>query len=149
MKFLCLFDLTMKWKNAKNRHLKWCYDWNINMDLVQRNLLLFSAFFFHLKWSEVECSESRSVMSNSLWLHGLYTVHSNTGVGSLSVLQGLFPTQGSNPGPLTLWGGFYPTPVFWPGEFHGLYNPWGHKESDTTEWLFRLNGLIIWNRNTF
>ena len=28
-----------------------------------------------------------------------------------------------------------PTPVFWPGEFHGLYGPWGHKESDTTEWL--------------
>ena len=27
------------------------------------------------------------------------------------------------------------TPVFWPGEFHGLYSPWGHKESDTTEWL--------------
>ena len=26
-----------------------------------------------------------------------------------------------------------PTPVFWPGEFHGLYGPWGHKESDTTE----------------
>ena len=20
-----------------------------------------------------------------------------------------------------------PTPVFWPGEFHGLYSPWGHK----------------------
>ena len=28
-----------------------------------------------------------------------------------------------------------PTPVFWPGEFHELYNPWGHKESDTTEQL--------------
>ena len=26
-----------------------------------------------------------------------------------------------------------PTPVFWPGEFHGLYSSWGHKESDTTE----------------
>ena len=26
-----------------------------------------------------------------------------------------------------------PTPVFWPGEFHGLYSPWGHKESDRTE----------------
>ena len=26
-----------------------------------------------------------------------------------------------------------PTPVFWPGELHGLYGPWGHKESDTTE----------------
>ena len=25
------------------------------------------------------------------------------------------------------------TPVFWPGEFHGLYSPWGRKESDRTE----------------
>ena len=24
---------------------------------------------------------------------------------------------------------------FWPGEFHGLYSPWGHKELDTTERL--------------
>ena len=24
------------------------------------------------------------------------------------------------------------TPVFWPGEFHGLYSPWVCKESDTT-----------------
>ena len=33
-----------------------------------------------------------------------------------------------------------PTPVFLPVEFHGQrslagYSPWGHKESDTTEWL--------------
>ena len=28
-----------------------------------------------------------------------------------------------------------PTPVFWPGEFHGLYSPRGLKESDTTEQL--------------
>ena len=26
-------------------------------------------------------------------------------------------------------------PIFWPGEFHGLYSPWGRKESDTTEGL--------------
>jgi len=25
-----------------------------------------------------------------------------------------------------------PTPIFWPEEFHGLYNPWGRKELDTT-----------------
>ena len=25
------------------------------------------------------------------------------------------------------------TPVFWPGEFCGLYSPWGQKELDTTE----------------
>ena len=23
-----------------------------------------------------------------------------------------------------------PTLVSWPGEFHGLYSPWGHKESE-------------------
>ena len=25
------------------------------------------------------------------------------------------------------------TPVVWPGEFHGLYSPWGHRVSDMTE----------------
>ena len=25
--------------------------------------------------------------------------------------------------------------MFWPGEFQGLYSPWGHKESNVTEWL--------------
>ena len=47
-------------------------------------------------------SEVRSVVSNSLQPHGLYSPwHSpgqNTGVGSLSLLHGIFPTQGSNPG---------------------------------------------------
>ena len=28
-----------------------------------------------------------------------------------------------------------PTPVFWPGEFHGLYSLWGCKESDMAEWF--------------
>ena len=28
-----------------------------------------------------------------------------------------------------------PTPVFWPGKFHGLCSPWGCKESDMTEQL--------------
>ena len=27
------------------------------------------------------------------------------------------------------------SPVFWPGEFQGLYSPWGRKESDMTERL--------------
>ena len=38
-----------------------------------------------------------------------------------------------------------PTPVFWPGEFHGLYSPWGRKESDVTERLslhFKITILI-------
>ena len=49
-------------------------------------------------------SESCSVLSDSSRPHGLYTAWNspdqNTGVGSLSLLQGLFPTQGSNPGVL-------------------------------------------------
>ena len=28
-----------------------------------------------------------------------------------------------------------PIPIFWLGEFHGLYSPWGSKESDRTERL--------------
>ena len=46
-------------------------------------------------------SESHSVVSNSLWHHGLYrpwnSPGQNTGVGSRSLVQGMFPTQGSNP----------------------------------------------------
>ena len=51
------------------------------------------------KWSE---SESRSIVSNSLQPHGLNSPWNspgqNTGVGSLSLLQEIFPIQGSNPG---------------------------------------------------
>ena len=32
-----------------------------------------------------------------------------------------------------LEGDRLPTPVFWSGELHGLYSPWGRKESYTTE----------------
>ena len=50
----------------------------------------------------VGLSESRSVMSNFLRLHGLYnswnSLGQNTGMGSLSLLQGIFPTQRLNPG---------------------------------------------------
>ena len=37
-------------------------------------------------------------MSNSLRPHGPNSPGQNTGVGGLSLLQGIFPTQGSNPG---------------------------------------------------
>jgi len=54
-----------------------------------------------LSWPCSKWSESRSVMFDSLWPHGLYipwnSPGQNTGVGSLSLLQGIFPTQGSNP----------------------------------------------------
>ena len=47
-------------------------------------------------------SESHSVMSNSLRPHGLSSLWNSpgqkTGVESCALLQGIFPTQGSNPG---------------------------------------------------
>ena len=50
-----------------------------------------------MKWSE-----SHSVKSNSLWPHRLYSPRNsqgqNTGVGRLSLLQGIFPTHRWNPG---------------------------------------------------
>ena len=54
-------------------------------------------FIFSQKWSE-----SRSVMSDSLQPHWLYSAWispgQNIGVSSRSLLQGIFPTQGLNPG---------------------------------------------------
>ena len=46
---------------------------------------------------------------------------------------------------------WHPAPVFLPGESHGQrnlegYSPWGHKESDMTEWLstYTHSGTICW-----
>ena len=64
----------------------------------------------------------------------------NTGVSSLSLLQGISPTQGLNPGLLALQvdslpagAPWKPTPVLLLGKSHGRrslvgYSPWGRKE---------------------
>ena len=56
-------------------------------------------------------SESCWVMYHFLWPHGLYipwnSPGQNTGVGSLSLLQEIFPTQGSNPVVSHIAGGFF------------------------------------------
>ena len=46
-------------------------------------------------------------------------------VGDLGLIPGLGRSSGEGERP--------PTPVFWPGEFHGLYSPGPCKESDRTE----------------
>ena len=55
---------------------------------------------------------SCSVMSDSLRPHGLYSPWNspgqNTGVDSLLLLQGIFPTQGSKPGLPHCWRIFLP-----------------------------------------
>ena len=71
-------------------------------------------------------------MSDSLWPHGLGPARllcpwnspgKNTGVGSCSLLQGIFPTQGSNPGlphyrKISLLQGIFPTQGLNPGLWH-------------------------------
>ena len=68
----------------------------------------------HMGFPGVSECESRSVVSDSLWPHGLYSPWNspgqNTGVGSLSLLQGIFPAQGSNPG-LHIAGRFFTSSV--------------------------------------
>ena len=56
----------------------------------------------YLTWNGMKWSESCSVVYDSLRPHGLYSPWNspgqNTGLSSLSLLQGIFPIQGSNPG---------------------------------------------------
>ena len=61
-------------------------------------------------------------------------------MGDLGLILGL----GRYPGE----GGQLPTPVFWPGEFHGLYSPRGRKESNITEKLSSSSSIFI-EINTF
>ena len=65
-----------------------------------------------LFWRRCE-SDSRSVLSDSLRLHELYSPWNspgqNTRVGNLSLLQGIFPTQGLNLGFPSLQADSLPT----------------------------------------
>jgi len=65
------------------------------------------AIFQLLSLGVVSSSSSRSVVSNSLWPYGLWPTRllcpwdspaKNTGVDCYSLLQKIFPTQGSNSG---------------------------------------------------
>ena len=69
---------------------------------VEHDLVIQQQINFIIIWQYESGSESRSVVSNSLKPHQLYSPCNspgqNTGVGSLSLLQGIFRTQGSNLG---------------------------------------------------
>ena len=77
----------------------------------------------HLSCSEW-VSESCSVLSYSLQPHGLFSpwnfTEQNTGVGSLSLLQGIFPTQGSTQ-VSRIADRFFPAEP--PGKLYSYQNP--------------------------
>ena len=59
-------------------------------------------------------------------------------VGDLGSIPGLGRSPGEGKG--------YPTPVFWPGEFHGLYSPWSCKELASTKDFHSTSLLGPWRR---
>ena len=79
-----------RWWNCVRLGMAWC-------KLVKKQTFL-------VKWrpENIWVSDSHSVVSDSLWPHRLYgpwnSPGQNTGVGSCFLLQGIFPTQGLNPG---------------------------------------------------
>ena len=104
-----------------------------------------------------------SVMSNSLWPHGLQ--HDRFPCPSISpwVCSSLCPLElpwwlswlrirlkCSRPG-FNPWIGKIPwgwkwqqTSVFWSGEFHGLYGPWGRKGPEQLHFYFTPYPLSQW-----
>ena len=72
------------------------------MVTVQLTLITWRQWSSWSQWNESHSNESRSVVSYSLRPHGLYSPWNspgqNTRVGNLSLLQGIFQIQGSNPG---------------------------------------------------
>ena len=71
-------------------------------NLIKQPMALCLSSYPHQPNCSTDEDESHSVVSNSLRPHGRYSPWNspgqNTGVGSLSLLQGIFPTQGLNPG---------------------------------------------------
>ena len=81
---------------------------------LSRSVLISIYLDLDLSWYNISIpiprsisSVSQSVVSSSLWLHGLWPTRlfcpwnspdKNTGVGDHSLYQGIFLTQGSNPG---------------------------------------------------
>ena len=85
---------------------------------------------------QVKWSESRSVVSDYLWPHGLYSPWNspgqNIGVGNLSFLEGIFPTQGSN------WGFPHCRQIFFlPAE------PPGKPQNTRVSSLFLLQSIFL------
>ena len=76
--------------------------------------------FLTTKSSGKPWSESRLVVYDPLQPHGLYSpwnsLGQNTGVGSITLLQGIFPTQGLNPGLLCCKGIPYQLSYQWSPE---------------------------------
>ena len=115
---MCFFEQPMSFSGSRISFIIFLNSWqHLTQCLKQQRSTINSAWmkelmtmnsytqhFSSTEWVSGGCS----AVSDFLWPHGLYSPWNspgqNTGVGSLSLLQGIFPTQGSNPG---IAGGFF------------------------------------------
>ena len=82
-----------KWEGNSKEEAIYVYKYIKNQ--YNKYILYLNKYFIYI-WGE-----SCSVVYDSLWPHGLYTVHEILQariLSSLSLLQGIFPTQELNPG---------------------------------------------------
>ena len=91
----------------------------------------------HSKYSRVKWTQNPYLERNNRAFFELQMGFAGGSAGKESACNagdlGLIPAFGKIP-----WRRL-PTPVFWPGEFHGLYSPWGCKELGMSEWLSLLS----------
>ena len=92
-----------RWESDTTERLHFTLCWPGRAKIQRKEVIIWI-----LKYIEKIESESRSVVSDSLPPHGLYSPWyspgQNTGVDNLTLLQGILPTQGLNPGlPHACW----------------------------------------------
>ena len=134
------------------------YLWTLDFSFMKDQQSIKVLTFIKVK---VKVAQSCLTLCNPMdyTVHGILQARILQGV-AFPFSRGIFPTQGLKPGlPLSFPDGSEvkvsacnagdlgsipglgrfpwrrerpPAPVFWPGEFHGLYSPWGCKESDMT-----------------
>ena len=100
---------------------------------------LFSVLLI-LFWLMYSTCCSRSVVSDSWQPHGLYSPWNspgqNTGVGSCFLLQGIFPTQGSNPGlPHCRWILYHQSHQVNPWILEWVAHPFSRESSWSRNWI--------------
>ena len=123
---------TRVFSNESAFHIRWPKYWSFNFSINPSNECS-GLISCRIEWLDLLAVQGT--------LKSLLQHHSSK--ASILRRSAFFTVQLSHPYMTT--GKWQPTPVFLPGESHGLrslvgYSPWGHQESDTTE---RLNFLIF------
>ena len=111
---------------------------------MKRNKDSFRDVWENIQWTNIYIIR---VLKGKVFLHGSHQRESacNSLQFSPPGRPGSDPWDGESPWK-TEW---QPSPVFWPGEFHGQrsrarYSPWGCRESDTTKWLSTGKTRKLW-----